>query len=103
MLAAYAWSCFEPLRYASLMRRRAKLGFGDPLVANRLLLWGVGTGGIAGVALLHLVAQLFGHYELPPSLVGVVSSLVLVTAVAEWLAFFPPRAYRARFGTAERA
>jgi hypothetical protein len=103
LLAAYGWSSFEPLRFAALMRRRAKLGFGDPLVANRMLLWGVGTGAIAAVALLHLVAQLFGRYELPPSLVGVVSSLVLVTAVAEWLAFFPPRAYRRRFETADPA
>jgi hypothetical protein len=100
ILVAYGWSSFEPLRYAALMRRRAGLGLGDALVANRLLLWGVGTGAIAAVALLHLVAQLFGRYELPPSLVGVVSSLVLVTAVAEWLAFFPPRAYRRRFETA---
>jgi len=99
MLAAYGWSSFEPLRYAAAMRRRAQIGLGDPLIADRMRLWGVGTGSIAGIALLHLVAQLFGHYVLPASLVGVVSSLVLVTAVAEWLAFFPPRAYRRRFAT----
>ena len=81
------------------MRRRAQIGLGDPLIADRMRLWGVGTGSIAGIALLHLVAQLFGHYVLPASLVGVVSSLVLITAVAEWLAFFPPRAYRHRFAT----
>jgi hypothetical protein len=103
MLAAYGWSSVDPLRYAVLMRRRARLGFGDPLVANRLLLWGIGTAAIAAIALLHLVAQLCGRYELPPSLVGVVSSLVLVTAVAEWLAFFPPRAYLRRFENARRA
>lgn len=102
MLLAYAWSSAEPFRYAALMRRRARHGFGDPLVANRMLLWGVGTSAMAGVALLHLVAQLFGRYELPESLVGVVSSLVLVTALTEWLAFFPPRAYRTRFATSAR-
>jgi hypothetical protein len=100
MLAAYGWSSAAPLRYAARMRRRANLGLGDPLIANRMLLWGAGTGAISAVALLHLVAQLAGHYELPHSLVGVVSCLVLVTAVAEWLAFFPPRAYRRRFATA---
>jgi len=97
MLVAYGWASVEPSRYAALMRRRARHGLGDPLIANRMLLWGVGTGAIAGVALLHLVAQLLGHYELPPSLVGVVSALVLVTALTEWLAFFPPRVYRRRF------
>lgn len=99
MLAAYAWSSIAPLRYAAAMRRRAQIGLGDALIANRMQLWGIGTGSIAGIALLHLVAQLFGHYELPPSLVGAVSSLVLVTAVAEWFAFFPPRFYRRRFAT----
>ena len=97
MLLAYGWSSAEPTRYAALMRRRARHGLGDPLIANRMLLWGVGTGAIAGVALLHLVAQLLGHYELPPSLVGVVSALVLTTALTEWLAFFPPASYRKRF------
>lgn len=99
ILAAYGWSSFAPLRYAAAMRRRAQIGLGDALVANRMQLWGIGTGAIAGIALLHLVAQFFGHYELPASLVGLASSLALVTAVAEWLAFFPPRSYRRRFAT----
>ena len=100
MLIAYAWASAEPSRYAALMRRRAQHGLGDPLIANRMLLWGVGTGSIALVALLHLGAQLFGHYELPPSLLGVASSLVLITALTEWLAFFPPAVYRRRFALA---
>ena len=83
-----------------MMRRRARHGFGNPLIENRMALWAAGTGALAGVALLHLIAQLFGHYELPESLVGVVSSLVLVTAITEWLAFFPPSVYRRRFATA---
>jgi hypothetical protein len=97
LLAAYGWSAVEPLRFHLLMRRRLRIGMGDPLVANRLLLWALGTGAIAAVAGIHLVGQLFGRYELPPSLVGVVSLLVLATAVSEWLAFFPPRAWRERF------
>lgn len=97
LLAAYGWAAFEPLRFHLLMRRRTRIGIGDPLVANRLLLWGVGTAAIAAVAAIHLVAQLFGRFELPASWIGVVSLLVLTTALAEWLAFFPPRAWRARF------
>jgi hypothetical protein len=93
LLAAYAWSGFEPLRYRGLLRRRARLGFGDPLVANRLLLWGAGTLAIAGITLLHLAAQLAGRYELPPSLVGLVSALALTAAATQWLAFLPPRWY----------
>jgi hypothetical protein len=99
MLLAYGWSSAEPARYAALMRRRVRHGIGDPLIANRMLLWCVGTASIACVALLHLIAQLLGHHELPESLLAVVSSLVLVCALTEWLAFFPPRAYRRRFAT----
>jgi hypothetical protein len=97
ILAAYGWSTFEPLRYHALMRRRVLIGIADPLVANRFLLWSLGTLSVCAVTLIHLVAQLLGHYELPPSLVSVVSPLVLIAAVAEWLAFFPPAAYRRRF------
>lgn len=49
------------------------------------------------MTLLYIAVQLAGHWELPASLVGVSSLLVLVTAISEWLAFFPPRAYRKRF------
>jgi len=99
LLTAYGWAAFEPFRFHLLMRRRMRLGMGDPLVANRLLLWGVGTIAIAGVAAIHLVAQIFGRFELPPSWIGVVSLLVLAAGIAEWLAFFPPRAWRERFAT----
>jgi hypothetical protein len=97
LLAGYAWASFESLRYHQLLRRRLRLGIGDPLVAERLLLWGVGTLALVAIALLHLLAQLAGHYELPPSLLGASSLLILLTAACEWLAFFPPARYRRRF------
>ncbi len=100
LLAAYGWSTGESLRYYALMRRRVQAGVGDALVANRFLLWGIGTLATVLVTLLYATLQLFGHYELPASLVGVSSLLVLVTAIAEWLAFFPPQSYRRRFVTA---
>jgi len=102
VLAAYGWSTADALRYHERMRRRVRLGIANPLVSNRFLLWGTGTLSISTLTLLHLAAQMLGAYELPPSLLGVVSLLVLVAAIAEWLAFFPPRSYRRRFerGTA---
>jgi hypothetical protein len=99
MLAAYAWSSWEPLRYHRQLRLRAAMGLGDPLIANRMLLWALGTGAIACVAAVHFVTQLQGVHALPESLVGVVSMLVLVTACAQWLAFFPPRGYVRRFAS----
>jgi len=100
LLAAYGWSTGESLRYYALMRRRVQVGVGDPIVANRFLLWGFGTLATVLVTLLYITMQLLGHWELPESLVGVSSLLVLVTAIAEWLAFFPPHSYRRRFVTA---
>ena len=97
IFAAYGWSSFESLRYYAMMRRRVSLGIADPLVANRFLLWGLGTLAVSAVTLLHLAVQIFGSYELPSSLLGVVSVLVLAAAIAEWLAFFPPAAYRRRY------
>lgn len=99
---AYAWASFEPLRYRARLRRRERIGIerADAGAANRMLLWGLGTGAIAGIALLHLIAQLFGHFELPPALVPVVSLLALCAALSLWLAFLPPRAYRRRFARA---
>jgi len=99
LFVAYAWACFEPLSHHAQLRRRARIGLdaGHAIVANRMLLWGIGTGAVAAITLLHLVAQLAGYYELPESLIGVVSMLALVAAITEWLAFFPPLAYRRRF------
>jgi hypothetical protein len=97
ILAAFAWATGDALSWWHRMRLRAAIELADPLVANRMLLWGIGSLGMAAVAALHLAASLAGHRELPPSFVGVVSLLLIVTALAEWLAFFPPRAYRRRF------
>jgi hypothetical protein len=103
MLAAFAWATGDALTWWRRMRLRAAVGLADPLVANRMLLWGIGSLGMAAVAALHLAASLAGTRELPPSLVGVVSLLLIATALAEWLAFFPPRAYRQRFASSGAA
>ena len=102
LFVSYTWACFEPLRHHAQLRRRARIGLdtGHAIVANRMLLWSAGNGAVAALTLLHLIAQLAGHWELPPSLVGVVSLLALVAAITQWLAFFPPAIYRKRFVTA---
>ena len=100
MFAAYSWSTGESLRYYAQMRRRVRIGIADPLVANRFLLWGLGTFATLLVALLYIGTQLFGHYEMPASLIGISSTLVLASAIVEWLAFLPPQSYRERFASA---
>jgi hypothetical protein len=91
---AFAWASWEALRYCRMLRRRAPLGLADPVVANRIALWGVASGLIGFLFLLNPVAKAFAGVA--PENLGLLllQSLVgLVVAVCVALAFFPPRAY----------
>lgn len=92
----YAWGCIESLREHAAARRRVRLGLADPLVANRLLLWGLGTGFV----LLLWVDQLWRLASGSGTGAGsypVIAVLGLACALTSWLAFFPPAAWRRRF------
>jgi hypothetical protein len=93
--AAPAWNSFESLRYYTMMRRRVKLGLADPVSAHRFLLWGLGSGAGFGMFLTGLVTRYLGSGgAFTNASVLVMSSLGLFAAVAYWLTFFPPAAYR---------
>jgi hypothetical protein len=103
-IGALLWGAGEALRYHALMRRRVRLGIADPVVANRFLLWGVGAGAAGVGSLVGTVAQLAtGATVSEAGWVTASSSLHgLVAAVALWLAFLPPEAWR-RFVLARAA
>jgi hypothetical protein len=96
VIGAYVWTAYESLRYHAIMKRRERLGMADPVVCNRLLLWGlmgvivsIGVSinvaaGIAGVSILENAPVL-----LASSASGLAQTVLLV------LAFAPPRAYLA--------
>lgn len=91
---AFAWASWEAFRYCRMLRRRASLGLANPVVANRIALWGVASGLIGFLFLLNPVAKAFAG--IAPENLGLLllQSLVgLVVAVCIALAFFPPRAY----------
>jgi hypothetical protein len=95
-LTLYGWACFESLRHWQLARRRVRIGLGDPLTANRFLLWGVAMLAALGIwchGLWQEVAETRNttEYFLVIALLGGACTLSL------WLAFFPPQAYRMRF------
>lgn len=50
--SALLWLAFESLRYWSLLRRRMRIGLGEPLVTNRFLLL-----GIFALAIFHMGAS----------------------------------------------
>lgn len=94
---AFAWASWEAIRYYGMLRRRISLGLGNPVVANRIALWGVAAGLIAFLFLMTPVAQLVtGVAEGNPALSMVQALTGLAVALCIALAFFPPRAYLRR-------
>lgn len=90
----FTWSAVESLRYRGLLARRASLGLGDPVVANRLALWGVmglvtALGALANCAFLLLRIDVIAD----PLALAVTSCTGIVQATLLWLAFLPPRRY----------
>ena len=80
------------------MRERdlLRLGLADPMVTNRFLLWGVGSGAACLGSLIGAVAiALTGFSTSRSEAMGLVlSAHGAVAAVAMWLAFLPPPRYR---------
>jgi hypothetical protein len=91
---AFAWTGAESFaHYRRLLRQRA-LGLGDPVVANRLLLWAI--SGFATVALCAVIAacMLGGlaplRHALPLTAIG---TAALCASTCWTLAFLPPAGY----------
>jgi len=93
---ALLWGAFESLRYWALMRKRSSLGLADPVVTNRFLMWGIGSGMAAiGTGIATIVSMLSGVSTLEsPGIVASSSAHGFVSALAIWLAFLPPARYQ---------
>jgi hypothetical protein len=77
------------------MQRRARVGLGDPVVANRFLLWAIGAGmagagSLVGTLVGLVLGQPLGQL---PVLTLTLSCFGMTSACALWLAFAPPEAY----------
>ena len=92
------WGAGEALGWWLRMRRRLRIGIGDPLVANRFLLWGIGAGMAGSGSLIGMLVGL--AYGQPmselPLLTLVLSLCGLVSAIALWLAFAAPERWKNR-------
>lgn len=94
-IVVFAWMSAESLRYYAQMRRRIGLGLADPVVANRFLLWGAGTGLSSPIVffLLYLTLtrdQLLGGDVLASSVVMLAG---FINTTVWWLTFVPPETY----------
>ena len=99
-VATNLWVAAEPCIYYARLRRRVRLGLVEPLVAERVLLWGIGSVARACMVLAgplssrHLATLSEADKLSHGAAVLVLTSLLgLVTAGSYWLAFQPPRAY----------
>jgi hypothetical protein len=100
MLATNLWVGIEPLVYHAKLKKRVRLGLAEPLVADRFLLWGLGSlaraamillGPLSALVLDRLGAEARLSYS---SLTLVLASLLgLATSVAYWLTFNPTATY----------
>jgi hypothetical protein len=93
-LVGHCWTGLEAFTYYGSMRKRSKLGLGDPVVTNRFLLWGwvaslaiVASGVPFAVGLLG--GDSFNH--VPTRLVG--AAATIAGSVCLQLAFLPPKFY----------
>jgi hypothetical protein len=93
---SYAWTAIEALRYRALLVRRLALGLAEVEVVNRFLLWAIaGIGAFAGSSTMSVVALTGAMPWQDPLALSAVGLGGLTSAVCTWLAFMPPRAYRA--------
>lgn len=94
--SVYLWGAFEGFRYHAMMRRRAALGLGDPVVAHQILLWGafslcMGTLAISSLTAGWVLGDAYAQWT-PGAFLTPTASLV--ASICLWLGFFPPAFYR---------
>ena len=90
----FGWATYEALRLYRMMRRRRALGLGDPVVANRFLLFAVWSGSMGVLPMVHGLDRLLGgpvgYQRLLAIFPKSIGTVMLASIV---LTFFPPRAY----------
>ena len=95
MLATLVWTGVESLLYADAMKRRLALGLVDPVVADRVRLWGIAMVLASLMSAATIAGQLIGIEIIAtiPGAAGIACTGV-VAGGAIYLAFFPPQFYR---------
>jgi hypothetical protein len=90
----YLWAAFESGRYWLLLRRRLRIGIGEPFVAAQMVCWSIASLAIALGWVRDAAMKLAGSPGVTAIGSYTTTFLVLVCAVAYWLAFFPPARFR---------
>jgi len=92
-----AWAAYESLRYHRLLAKRCELGLADPIVVDRMRLWGGAMLLAFAINVFSSVLAFFGiDIAVSPAGSLVIAPLGLAAAGCVWLAFLPPAAYTRR-------
>lgn len=95
------WGAVEAAHLFVSMRRRMRLGLADPLVTNRIMLWGISSTAGAVIFISTAVTNTGGsgmQEVMAPAQIILISTVALVSTVSQWLAFMPPKRYAAWVG-----
>lgn len=97
LAAVFGWAGVESARNHGLLRRRLALGLVEPEIVGRFLLWAVSMLAAAALILVLSALRMGGaritEHPLPMLLTAVAG---LTVSVCWYLAFLPPRTWRAR-------
>ena len=101
--AGFGWIGVESWLQLRMAQRRSALGMGDPVIANRFLLWVLFASFATGMNVANSCALLAGVSAAENFWVQAVMAVFgLGAAVAMYLAFLPPAGYLRWLGAASR-
>jgi hypothetical protein len=90
----YFWTIFEGLRYYRMMRKRMSIGIGDPVVANRFLLWALAAGtSLLSPAVTALYLEMGRNISTEPVPILATSGSGVINSCLLILIFLPPMSY----------
>jgi hypothetical protein len=88
------WAGLESIRYYRMLHKRLGLGLSDPIVTDRVRLWGISILAADSITVFGVAFNLMG-LSITATPVGsiLIGALGLITAGGLWLAFVPPQFY----------
>jgi hypothetical protein len=92
----HIWAATEAFMLGHMLRKRARLGLAQPMVANRTMQFGNCSSAVVVSIVVSYSAYLVYGMTPPVWTATLASTCLLAGAIAIWLGFFPPSGYRAR-------
>lgn len=96
VLACFLWGAGESFHYYRSSRRQQSLGLADPVVTNRLLLWGIASATCSALLVVIMACVLWGMTIMrEPGPLLAISATGCIMSASWYLTFFAPESYLA--------